>query len=250
MTALKICSWVQSNGSSEFTAITLSTCIHRDINRGRRVVVISNSSCCVDLPSFVWAAQEPQAKTVGHDGSEQSKGATLSGSKTAYSRWQVLWCNRKGLSEGWSCQTLRKVPEACVWKAEMLHFFCASAIFHILIISRLRLWKNTQTGFMQIRSFGQSCSNMKVCLTSFRNFFWSWFFFPNVDLFSCSFESNPASSRCSVLLYLDSKNRTKRLKNVTCVMFWTEMPTLMIWKVLCVKLLIFDANLSYTGLLN
>lgn len=60
---------------------------------------------------------------------------------------------------------------------------------------------------------------------------------PNVDLFGSSLKSNPASSRCSVLLFLDSKNGTKRLKNVTCVMlFWREMSTFMVWKVLGVKL--------------
>lgn len=59
----------------------------------------------------------------------------------------------------------------------------------------------------------------------------------NVDLFGCSLKSNPASSRCTVLLYLDSKNGTKRLKSITCVtLFWREMPTFMIWKVFCVKL--------------
>lgn len=154
---------------------------------------------------------------MGHDGSKQSKGATLSGSKTAYSRWRLQWCNRRGLSEGWSYQTLRKVPEACVWKAEMLHFFlCLCNISHF----------NNQP-VEALKEYTDWVHANKIIWTKFESgfdllpkLFLMVVLLPNVDLFGSSLKSNPASSRCSVLLFIDSKNGTKRLKNVTCVMLF------------------------------
>lgn len=125
MTALKICSWVQSDGSSEFRAITPSTCIQPNINRGRCVPVISNSSCWGYLPSLASGAQETEAKMTGHNEKESSIGATPLGSEKVYSQRKLLWCNTKGLSERWSCLQRK---EWCLRPVLKQRCCCSSAL--------------------------------------------------------------------------------------------------------------------------